>query len=67
MEKFQFDVVAYDELEEFNKNIKHDNFTYPYTENKIIVDTLRPKFDSRSNKIHDIYLQKSQICLETPL
>ena len=47
MENFQFDVVAYDEIEEFNQNIKHSNFSYPYTENKIIIDTIRPKFDSR--------------------
>jgi len=42
MKEFQWDLVVYDEVEEFPEMINHPNFTKPYTERKHKLNYWRP-------------------------
>ena len=62
MEKFQWDLVAYEEVEEFPEMINHPNFTKPLSERKQRLNYWRPGTVVQKQAIQDLYLRRSEVC-----
>jgi hypothetical protein len=45
LKQFIFDTVVYDEIEYFPKDIRNTRFTYPFVDQKTLVDKLELNFD----------------------
>ena len=64
MKNFQFELVVYDEVEEFPMNKHHENFTYPFVQMKRRLNYYKPDAQSKLHNIEDVFVQRSNVCLE---
>lgn len=64
MKNFQWDLVVYDEVEEFPEMINHPNYTKPFTERKYKLNYWRPTPVVQKQAIQDVYLKRSVLCNE---
>ena len=66
-ESFVFDLVVYDEIENFPQKIESKNFYYPFSDKKNIIGKYETSLKDTKVVNTEIHLKKSFVCLETGL
>jgi len=64
IKNFQWDVIVYDEMEEFSQETNHPNLTSPFTERKHRINYMRPTPVVTKQIVQDIYLRRNVVCLQ---
>ena len=64
IEQFKFGVVVYDEIEHFPKDVRNTRFTYPFIDQKTVVNKIAVRYDGDQVLQQVLNLKRSTVCLE---